>query len=145
MEKNLAFLSAVPMAGGGRTAGIRRMQELSAQSSCLSDSSVTAAARPVQGAWKFFTTELGAAWARATCLQPRWGWYAGSSAVLTKGVSDQHLQTRWRTGTCGWTMSGVLRDLKPYGSAHHLRGRGDWPAPQRRPGSHVLVSICAPV
>ena len=31
MERNLAFLSAVLMVGGGRTAGIKRMQELSAQ------------------------------------------------------------------------------------------------------------------
>lgn len=31
MEKNLVFGNAIPMAGGGTTAGIRRMQELSAQ------------------------------------------------------------------------------------------------------------------
>lgn len=99
------------------------------------------AERPVQGAWKFFTTELGAALAGIACLQPQWGWYAGSWAVQTEGTSALHLQTRQCPGTCGWTMFSVLKDLTHYGSAHHLHGRRDWPAPQRRHGSHVPVSI----
>ena len=51
MEKNLAFLSAVPMAGGGRTAGIRRMQELSAQVSSAKLQLVTVLEKMAEVGW----------------------------------------------------------------------------------------------
>lgn len=103
------------------------------------------AERPVRGAWKFFTMEPGAALVRVACPQPLWGWSAGNWAVRTKGTSALHLWTRPHPGTCGWTMFSVQKDLTHYGSAHHLHGSRDWPAPQRKPGSHVPVSSPWPV